>query len=140
MRRRTFPRNVLRVGKSYVRQGIVARPSRVFSIAADELLEDQIRGGTRRPTGGHRRLLVPENKRRRPRKNIYRADKYLFAARKRGPSKYVGTLERKVRIPRRFDLERALRRVGEGASPRIGEASAKGTGEGEVQVGCPGRA
>lgn len=116
-RRRSFPRSVLRKHKAFVdfKTGHVKRPARVVSIAADDLLRLQIRGGLRLPKKG-RSLLVPAT-RRRSKAQLYRAGDYLFRPLKR-KDRYAGVLVRSARIPRRWRVAQAVRRV-ERLLPRV---------------------
>ena len=119
VRRRTFPGSVIKVRRAFVTAGRVSKPTRVVSIAADELLRDQLRGGVRTPESG-RSLYIPEKVRRSRRKlkNTYRADRYIFQKRKRGPGKYVAVLSPRAKIPKRFSLVRPIR-VAERILPRV---------------------
>ena len=108
-RRRSFPGQVLKVRRAFV-SASQFKPARVVSIGADDLLRLQIRGGTRRPRG--RALFVrgtPRKQRKSPKD--FRAGKYVFVRRKRGNDKYKGVLESSVRIPRRYRIGLAVRRV-----------------------------
>ena len=113
VRRRTFPARVLRVRRARV-QGERVSPTKVVSIAADELLSDQLRGGTRRPRTG-RALLLPARRGRRVRRRNQRfvervgGRDVLFEARKRGGPKVVGVFVRSARIPKRFSLAAPIR-------------------------------
>lgn len=122
VQRRSFPKQVLRARRSYVsfQTGVVRRPGRVVSIAADELLDLQIRGGVRRPQEA-RALFIRATK-RRPRKGArtYRAGRYIWQDRKRGGDKYLGLLAPQARINRAWRIDIAVRRV-ERAMPRLAE-------------------
>ena len=113
-RRKTFPRSVLRVQRARVTGERVGKPTRVVNIAADALLSDQLRGGTRTPTKG-RFLFVPADKRRRRSRTavtfVTDDQKLVFQYRKTGNDRYIGVLKRKVKIPRRFTLRKPLQRI-----------------------------
>ena len=119
-RKRSFPRAVLRVRKSYVNftTGRVVRPTVLRNIHANDLLRLQLRGGTRKPKGEW--LLVPLKKgQRRPRRRYVRGQavvKYL----KRGPDTVYGILVKRAHIRRRFSIRTVERRV-ERVLPRVAE-------------------
>ena len=118
-RKTSFPRQVLRRQKSFVdfKSGELKRPARVRNTGADTLLRLQIEGGTRRPEG-RALLITPQGK--RPRKNIktYTAGGYLFQRGKRIGSRYLGVFKQRARIPKRWRIERAIRRT-EKVLPRV---------------------
>ena len=115
--RRSFPGTVLKARRSFVGQGKF-KPARVLSIAANELLKDQIKGGTRTPTRG-RALLVRATKRKpRTRVRTYTAGGFVWQARKRGGNKYLGVLKGSTKIPRRYRVRKAVKRI-ERVFPRI---------------------
>ena len=116
VRRKSFPGSILRVRRARVdtNRGRISKPSRVINVdqgAFNDILNDQLRGRKRRPKGS-RAFLVPVRTakgrkiRKTPRR--YRAGKYVFEGRKRGPNIYVGSLEDSVDIPKRFSLRRPL--------------------------------
>ena len=117
-KKKSFPRTVLRSAKSFVnfRTGRLKSPARVFNVAADDLLRLQIRGGTRKAKG--RALLIPPGGKRPRKGKRHSAGRFLWATRKRGPDRYIGVLEKSARIPRRWNIRAAIRRV-ERVMPRV---------------------
>ena len=80
-----------------------------MNIAADDVLRLQMQGGTKTARGSA--LGVPASDApRRSKKTPFRAGKYLFLPRK-GKDRYVGSLAKSVEVPRKFDLDRALRQI-----------------------------
>ena len=116
-RRKAFPRTVLRVRRAYVGRGTF-RPARVVNVAADELLRDQIEGGVRTPTHGRSLFVRATRRKQRKQPRDFRAGRYVFRARKRGGDRYLGVLSRRARIPRRWKVRVAVRRVAR-VLPRI---------------------
>lgn len=110
-KKKSFPGTVLRRYKAYVnfRTGGLVRPARVVNTAGDRLLRLQIKGGTKKPRG--KALLIPPGKRPRKDPKRHSAGKYLWAQRKRTKDKYVGVLQTTARIPRRWNVAAAVRRV-----------------------------
>ena len=118
-KRRTFPRAVLRVRKSYVNfsTGRIVRPGLLRNIGANDILLLQIRGGVRRPKGQW--LLVPQKKGQRKPRRTYLRGQAVMKQLKRGDQLY-GVLTKQARIPRRFSIRAVERRV-ERVLPRIAE-------------------
>ena len=119
VRRKNFPGGILRVRKAFVdrARGRISKPTRVVNIdkgSFEDILNDQLRGRRRRPKGS-RAFVVPVRTargrkiRKGPRR--YRAGKYLFERRSRGPNIYVGVLADSVKIPKRFTLTKPLARI-----------------------------
>ena len=115
-RRKTFPGVFIRVRRAFVTNGRVTKHTRVISKgpnSIEEILLDQIKGRVRTPKQS-RSLVVPDStkgRRRRRSHRRYRAGDYLFRSLKRGKDRYVGKLERSIKIPRRFHLDRVVRRA-----------------------------
>ena len=118
VRRKTFPRSVLRVIKAGVSGERVVRNTRVISFAAHDTLVTQLLGGVRKPQRS-KTFAIPVGRprvRRNPRN--YVSGKYIFQARKTGKDKLVGHFEDAVKIIRRFNERRVLNRV-QRAMPRL---------------------
>lgn len=108
VRNKRFPSVVLRV-KTATRKRPVAT---VRNVSRDDLLDQQIDGGVRRPKTSSR-LFVPKpgiprtaggRVRRTVFRNVYRSGRYLFRDRKRGPDEYLGVLTPTARIDQAFPL------------------------------------
>ena len=119
-RKRTFPKNVIRVRRSFVsRQGLVTRPARVFSAAGNDVIRLQTRGGIRKPHG--RSLFIPSSGRRvRKGDRNYRAGPYLFRYTKRtkGDGTYAAVFAKRAKYRPRYKVRAALARTARKA-PRI---------------------
>ena len=95
-RRRNFPKVVLRLNRSRVVPRVnITIPAVIVSIAADEILETQQRGGVRRSKSG-KRMFVPAPGRRSKKipPTAYRIGNALFTGKRN--KKYVGALVDKV--------------------------------------------
>lgn len=118
-RKKSFPKQVLRWRRS-TKQRLVGV---LMNVAADDVLRLQMRGGTKTARGSA--LRVPaSNAPRRSKKVPFRAGKYLFLPRK-GKDRYVGTLEKSVEVPRKFNLDRALRQIRQAFREELDKAIAK---------------
>lgn len=111
VRRRSFPRNVLVVKRSYVRGGRVVRPAGVRSVGGDEALRAQARGAVRHPKGDVFRIPLGNARRLKPTGNYYANAGVLYEVRKRGPDRAVAVLAKSIRVPRRWPVARAVRDV-----------------------------
>ena len=122
----TKGQGVLRISKAYIDfdTGVIKRFPNIHNIFADELLLDQIQGGTRTPTGGKRKLIVPiGNKVRRtvkgktvkPKKTYIKGQKdtpgTLWEYKKTAPDGLIGVVTPKADIKRRYPLTPSVRRA-----------------------------
>ena len=117
-RKRTFPKNVIRVRKAFVnRQGLVVKPARVVSVKGNDVIRLQRRGGVRKPHG--KALFIPGGGRRQVRRNRknYRAGEYLFRH-ARGGDRYLAVFAKSAKYRPRFNPRSALARTARKA-PRI---------------------
>ena len=113
VRRRSFPRNVLRVERALVdpNVGVVTRPTRVYNKFANEVLKAQLRGAVRRPSKSQYFFIpIRTGGRRRRAPKTFRAGKYIFAYNTRG-DRLIGTLAEQVKVEPRLDYQRVLRSV-----------------------------
>ena len=110
-RRRTFPRNVIRVRKAFVnKQGLVVRPARVVSVAGNDVIRLQMRGGIRKPHG--KALFIPGGGKRSVRRSDknYKAGQYLFKHMRSG-DRYLAVFAKSAKYRPRFNPMPALNRT-----------------------------
>lgn len=123
VRRRAFPRRVLRVRRARVSGGKVSATN-VAEFAGTETLRRQLKGQLRRPRG--RFLYIPANKRaRKPDKaRTFVAGKAVLVRNARGVRRVASLAESAV-VPRRFSHRRALRRTERAMARLLRRALAK---------------
>ena len=108
VRRRAFPRRVLRIRRARVR-GATVTPTNVKEFAGTETIKRQLKGGVRRPKG--RYLYIPVNKRgRKPKGKTFVAGQSIWVRNSRGVRR-VASLAEDADVPRRFSHRRVLDRT-----------------------------
>lgn len=132
VRRRSFPRRVLKLRKArFTRRRQYA--ARVLSVGADELLRDQIKGGVRIPTRTENLAIptggtTPRQLRAAMRRGatVALADGRIMRRTPTGRlGKQLGVLRPRARIPRRWRIRLAVRRV-RAALPGIAARALRG--------------
>ena len=102
-----FPRNVLRVERSTKRRLY----GRLYNFAGDEVIDRQLRGGSKRLLGNKQMRIPLPGAPRRTRRNTYVADDIVFAVRARGASQAIAVLKDEIRQQSHFDIRPAIRHL-----------------------------
>ena len=115
VKRRTFPRQVLRIRRARVSGDHISQNTRVVSVREHDIFRKQFEGGVQRPRGGARAFLIPVGpKRRRRRREVvktYKAGKYIFEYKPGEDDRLLAHFAGSIRLPRRFSERRVFERV-----------------------------